>query len=113
MTAAALLADLRHRDVVLFVEGGRLRYRGPRGAMTDADRAAVVDHRAELLALLGFAMDLEREGEGERIRALFGCLSDEERRRLEDEARAGDPTAAIMLLLALTDAANAALGGRA
>lgn len=52
MTASTLLADLRRRGVLLVPEGTGLRYRAPRGILTDTDRAALRAHRDELLALL-------------------------------------------------------------
>jgi len=53
MTAAALLAALWGRGVEVYVADGRLRYRGPVGALDDDLRRAAADHRAELLALIG------------------------------------------------------------
>jgi hypothetical protein len=53
MTAAALLATLWGRGVEVYVADGRLRYRGPAGALNDDLRRAAADHRAELLALVG------------------------------------------------------------
>jgi hypothetical protein len=52
MTAHDLLGALQARKVELWVEGGRLRWRGPTGALTGADLAALAEHKAALLALL-------------------------------------------------------------
>ena len=52
MTAVALLADLRRRGVVLTPAGDQIRYRAPRGALTEADRQAIRTHRDEVLAEL-------------------------------------------------------------
>ena len=50
--AAALLASLRAVNVVLRLDGARLRYQAPTGALTPELRSAVAEHRAELVALL-------------------------------------------------------------
>lgn len=50
--AAALLAALEARQVHLEPRGGLLACVGPNGALTDSDRLALREHRAELLALL-------------------------------------------------------------
>ena len=50
--AAALVAALEARQVRLEPRGGLLACVGPGGALTDADRLALREHRAELLALL-------------------------------------------------------------
>ncbi len=52
MNATALLADLRERGVEFHADNGRLRYRAPKGILTDAYRAALRQHRDELLALV-------------------------------------------------------------
>jgi hypothetical protein len=54
MTAAlAVLEALATRRIMLYTDSaGTLRARGPRGAYTPADRAAVAVHRVELVALL-------------------------------------------------------------
>ncbi len=52
MIAIELMADFQQRGIVLTDEDGRIRYRAPAGIMTDADRAALREHKAELLALL-------------------------------------------------------------
>ncbi len=52
MSAAALLARLKRRDIRLWAEGDQLRYDAPRGALTSELRRAVVSHKAELLEIL-------------------------------------------------------------
>lgn len=52
MGIAALLADLAERGVFLRLDQGELRYRGPAGALGDADRSALRERRAELVAYL-------------------------------------------------------------
>jgi hypothetical protein len=52
MTAAEVLDLFRERGVTLYAQGGRLRFRGPRGALTASLRQTAADHRDELLKLL-------------------------------------------------------------
>jgi hypothetical protein len=52
MQAAEVLRESRARGIELFVEGDALRYRAPRGALTAELRAALADHKAELLVRL-------------------------------------------------------------
>jgi len=52
MIAKVLFEDLTSRDVHLSVETGNLKIIAPRGLLTDADRAAIRQHKAELLELL-------------------------------------------------------------
>jgi hypothetical protein len=64
MNAAAILAAARERGVELTVADGRLRYRGPAGAL-DADlRRAAARHREELLALLAGSPEHDAEDAG-------------------------------------------------
>ncbi len=51
MTAAELFHELLARDVDIWREGDRLRFRAPTGAMTAVLRAQVAAQRHELLAL--------------------------------------------------------------
>lgn len=50
MTATQVLAELRRREIPIFVLDGRLRVRA--GLLTDDLRAEVLAHREELVALL-------------------------------------------------------------
>ncbi|HEY0602801.1 MAG TPA: condensation domain-containing protein, partial [Herpetosiphonaceae bacterium] len=52
MTTFELLARLRGRNIKLWAEGDRLRFQAPKGALTDELRAALAEHKAEVLALL-------------------------------------------------------------
>lgn len=52
MTVAALVADLRRRGVQLTPAGDQIRYRAPRGTLTEVDLAAIRTHRDEVLAEL-------------------------------------------------------------
>jgi hypothetical protein len=49
MTCAELLAELRRRGVRLGVDGDRLRYTGPEGAMTAELLALLASHKPEIL----------------------------------------------------------------
>jgi len=51
MKADALLADLRSRGVNVLAIGDRIRFR-PADALTDSDRALLIEHKADILALL-------------------------------------------------------------
>jgi hypothetical protein len=50
--AKALLCRLAERNVELYLEGDRLRFRAPAGALTDDLRAGVAEHRNEIISLL-------------------------------------------------------------
>jgi TubC N-terminal docking domain len=52
MTTKLLLAELEKRGAKLFVDGELLRWKAPKGAIDAEIRAAVAEHKAELLALL-------------------------------------------------------------
>jgi hypothetical protein len=63
MTAARLLAGLRRRGVILQAVSDRVRVDAPVGVVTDADRAAVAEHKAELLAILGGSIARAERGD--------------------------------------------------
>jgi tubulysin polyketide synthase-like protein len=52
MSAPELLSDLLARGVQVWRDGDLLRYRAPKGTLTDADRASIRAHKAELLRAL-------------------------------------------------------------
>ena len=52
MTALDLVTDLRRRGVALRTRDGRLQGSAPRGILTPEDRAALVAHKDEIIALL-------------------------------------------------------------
>ena len=52
MTAEQLLADLARSEITLFLEDDRLRYRAPEGALTRERRAAIAEHRAQIIERL-------------------------------------------------------------
>lgn len=52
MTATALLADLLSRGVGLSADGDRLHVDAPKGVLTDADVAALHQHKPQILAIL-------------------------------------------------------------
>ncbi len=51
-TVESLLSTLYDRQVKLWMEGDRLRYRAPTGAMTSTLRAELVTHKADLIELV-------------------------------------------------------------
>jgi hypothetical protein len=57
VTASDVLATLRDRGVEVFIADGKLRYRGPVGALDDDMRRVIAERRPELLAILSW--DLE------------------------------------------------------
>ena len=52
MSVADLLADVSKLGVTLWLEGSRLRFRGPRGALSEEQRAAFAAQRVEVIAAL-------------------------------------------------------------
>ena len=51
-TLRPLLDELRSAGVHLWADGGRIRFRGPSGALTEEHRATLREHRDQVLALL-------------------------------------------------------------
>ncbi|MEP7049205.1 MAG: amino acid adenylation domain-containing protein [Pseudomonadota bacterium] len=52
MSVAELLADVARLGVTLWLEGSRLRFRGPRGALSEEQRTALGAQRAEVITAL-------------------------------------------------------------
>lgn len=52
MTVDKLLTDLSRREIILSVDGNRLLFDAPAGALTPELRAAITARRAELIARL-------------------------------------------------------------
>lgn len=95
MTAADVLLALIEADIVLWVDGDRLRFRAPRGALTDELRRAVDGCRGALLVLVkaGAVLPPRRVAwpadEVERFEERAGiCEVDARLPRLEAELRA-------------------------
>ena len=66
-----LVARLESRSIILSLADGQLRYRSPRDALTEADRAAI---RAQRDALIDFLAAREADGNGalRRVQLLLG-----------------------------------------
>lgn len=83
MNAIELLLELEKAGVRLWEENAELRYQAPKGALTDAHRAAIALHRAELLQTLrnSNAVAVPDPGAGaklgvetaRRVQPLLGC----------------------------------------
>jgi hypothetical protein len=52
MTLDQLLADLADKQIVLFMDGERLRYRAPAGSLTDDLRATINKNRTAIIKRL-------------------------------------------------------------
>ena len=52
MSATTLLETLQQRGIKLLPDGDTLRYRAPKGALTEALRAQIQEYKPELLAML-------------------------------------------------------------
>ncbi len=52
MTVAGLMAKLESRDIILSLADGEIRYRSPKGALTDSDKSALRSRRGEIIAHL-------------------------------------------------------------
>ncbi|HEY0603110.1 MAG TPA: condensation domain-containing protein, partial [Herpetosiphonaceae bacterium] len=61
MTVIDLLTSLRQLNIDLWVEDDRLRFRAPPGALTPDLRAALADHKAEVMAFLKLVQDTAQQ----------------------------------------------------
>lgn len=52
MIARAILRRLTEQNVELYLEGDRLRFRAPAGALTSDLRARIAEYRTEIIGLL-------------------------------------------------------------
>ena len=52
MTVARVIAELESRGIVLSLADGEIRYRSPKGALTESDKDALRARRAEITAYL-------------------------------------------------------------
>src|SRR5689334_21208230 len=52
MTVAGLMAELETRGIILSLADGEIRYRSPKGALTENDKTALRARRAEIIACL-------------------------------------------------------------
>ncbi|HKP12635.1 MAG TPA: condensation domain-containing protein, partial [Blastocatellia bacterium] len=64
MTIANLMSHLQNLDVRLWIEGDRLRYSAPEGALTPALRAELAERKSEVLAFLRQATTAAQAGPG-------------------------------------------------
>jgi len=60
MNTAQLLTDLEHRGVVLHIVGDRIKWKAPRGALTELDRQALAAHKTEILTALAAELEADR-----------------------------------------------------
>jgi amino acid adenylation domain-containing protein len=57
MTTLQFLSDLRKQEIHLWAERGRLRYRAPRGVISDSIRSELAKRKAEILAILNASLE--------------------------------------------------------
>ena len=76
MTLDQLLAALAQEQIVIYMDGDRLRYRAPEGALTDDIRAAISTHRAAIIDWLRVSVPSKSPCSGKCV----GC----DRRNWED-----------------------------
>ncbi len=87
----SFLERLTARDVKLWSEQGRLRYRAPRGVLSDADKADIAARASELLRALGKDVSADTPAESAAVRTF--PLSDSQQRFWFFEQLAGSQSA--------------------
>jgi hypothetical protein len=99
--AAVLLAEIRAAGVDVGLDDGVLRVRAPKGILTAAQRARLVEHHAEIISLLAEPAN-DREALADDLRAIFderaaiaeidgGLNRDAAERLARDEVTSGPP----------------------
>ncbi|MFP5284214.1 MAG: condensation domain-containing protein, partial [Thermoanaerobaculia bacterium] len=74
MTTVKLIAELRERQVELWLEGDRLRYRAPEGGLTPELRSRLQEHRERIVEFLQSAREAVRSERAGIPRAPEGDL---------------------------------------
>ncbi|HSN99167.1 MAG TPA: hypothetical protein VLS89_12820, partial [Candidatus Nanopelagicales bacterium] len=68
---ADLVAELRRRDIAIWVEGGNLRLRATKGALTPELKSELALHKAEIIEYLRVEQEA-REGSNDAIEPFSG-----------------------------------------
>jgi len=94
MTIVGMIAELESRGIVLSLADGEIRYRSPKGALTDLDKQALRARRGELIAYLE-ARNAARglRGAGQMDGALTPSVAQEMWRAFAGGAQEGVPVA--------------------
>ena len=94
MTIVRMIAELESRGIVLSLADGEIRYRSPKGALTDSDKDALRARRNEIIAYLG-ARSAARglRGAGSLSGPLMPSVAQEMWRAFAGGAEEGKPVA--------------------
>jgi len=94
MTIAGLISGLENRGILLSLADGEIRYRSPKGALTDSDKDALRARRNEIIAYLG-ARSAARglRGAGSLSGPLMPSVAQEMWRAFAGGAEEGKPVA--------------------
>ena len=94
MTIAGLISGLENRGILLSLADGEIRYRSPKGALTDADKDALRARRSELIGYLE-ARNAARglRGAGSTPGPLMPSVAQEMWRAFAGGAQEGEPIA--------------------
>jgi hypothetical protein len=101
MTPAELLADLGARGFGLWHHGPKLHV-APRSLLDADDRAALIEHKPALLALLADVSALERDRTATKLRTIAATLGPVPFVLLRAEAAAGDRLAELVTAVLAT-----------